>query len=151
MIYFQTHNHVDYDNELTQIEEKNEQIQNEPCIVCLEQTDNKMNKLYFKNSTETDFLKKTCQCECYIHKKCLNLWINKDSSCPICREEIVLIEEGNVYIYPITLIYYYDNTSFNRCVFFIKRFIYTCFLVCKLIAFLLIIKFLFYTILNSFV
>ena len=63
---------------INEIEESNE------CIICLEQCD---------KISET-FLEKTCKCKYYLHQKCLINWINvnKENSCLICKEKVILKE-----------------------------------------------------------
>ena len=34
-----------------------------------------------------------CDCNPIFHKKCLDIWINKTSSCPICRKKITITSE----------------------------------------------------------
>jgi len=65
---------------INEIEESNE------CIICLEQCD---------KISET-FLEKTCKCKYYLHQKCLINWINvnKENSCLICKEKIILKESN---------------------------------------------------------
>ena len=39
----------------------------------------------------------TCNCNPTIHKLCIDDWISKSSSCPICRKKIVLREKYSFY------------------------------------------------------
>ena len=35
------------------------------------------------------FIKKTCNCICYSHHKCIELWIETNSVCPICKKPLL--------------------------------------------------------------
>ena len=71
-----------YDDEITEITD------NEKCLICWETATNcnkliKMNSLHLFSS-----FYKSCDCNCIIHSECLLEWVNKQMSCPICRNEI---------------------------------------------------------------
>lgn len=61
---------------------------NELCLICLSPKE-KNNEIKFL----TDFsnIKVNCKCNPKIHYICLNDWVIKTQSCPICRKEIKLI------------------------------------------------------------
>jgi len=45
------------------------------CIICLEYIENDFaNKKYFN-----------CNCEHYFHNKCIECWMSKTRTCPMCR------------------------------------------------------------------
>ena len=58
------------------------------CFICFEyKIDDKFSpitlktqKIYFKN----------CNCDGAIHNKCLNIWIQSNKSCPICRINVII-------------------------------------------------------------
>jgi len=71
-----------YDDEITEITD------DEKCLICWETSTNcnnliKMNSLHLFSS-----FYKSCNCNCIIHSHCLLEWINRQESCPICRNEI---------------------------------------------------------------
>jgi hypothetical protein len=85
MAYFQIHNHLEFSPMLF---ENNETLLNDGvCVICLEQTNKKLSTCIFLNS-ENVSLKKICSCDCVIHQKCLNPWLYKSQSCPICRKKM---------------------------------------------------------------
>jgi hypothetical protein len=92
MIYFQIYNHLDSDNDFSESETNN--IENKiyyECIICLEKnTDEfkiiKLSKALLTNEENTKLVKK-CSCESFIHQYCLDIWVKKGESCPICRDK----------------------------------------------------------------
>lgn len=53
------------------------------CFICYE-----VNSDYpFQLNTQTLYNKR-CNCQGYIHKKCLDMWYESKHSCPICRNNI---------------------------------------------------------------
>ena len=86
MAYFQIHNHLEFD---TIFYEKNIELSNDGmCVICLESSNEKLSTCVFLNS-ENVSLKKICFCDCVLHQKCLNPWLYKCQSCPICRKKMV--------------------------------------------------------------
>jgi hypothetical protein len=55
---------------------KDDHIVNESCLICIE----KYNVGEFKR-----YLPK---CNHYFHKKCIDKWLRKNASCPICRDKL---------------------------------------------------------------
>lgn len=54
---------------------KNEHFKSNPCIIC------------FEEFTNSDICELDCSClNKFYHEKCLKSWIEKKSSCPICRK-----------------------------------------------------------------
>ena len=63
-------------------------------FVCFEfQVDN--NYIISLNNQTNYF--KFCQCNGYIHVNCLNLWYEKNETCPICRNSIKLVDSLELY------------------------------------------------------
>ncbi len=64
------------------------------CIICLESNDT-TNPILKLNT-----FKKPCNCDSYIHKKCLLKWYTYNAICPVCRISInTLIEENELPLY----------------------------------------------------
>jgi len=71
------------------------QDQYNDCVICFEYKTNFENKptslrkqiLYFSN----------CNCDVAVHKNCLQIWLHKNKSCPICRNNIV-VENNKILI-----------------------------------------------------
>lgn len=59
--------------------------QKDTCLICWMPTDenNELKKL--SNFLHINII---CDCQPKIHYLCLNIWISKNSSCPICRKKI---------------------------------------------------------------
>jgi len=65
------------------------------CFICFEYKNNFENKpttlrkqqLYFSN----------CNCNLAVHNNCLQIWLDKNKSCPICRNSII-VENNNIII-----------------------------------------------------
>ena len=72
----------------------NDNNDNNNCLICLEGTiieikDN--NHLINENTimvNSVPFLTKTCICDYHVHYKCIEKWIESNSICPICRNQI---------------------------------------------------------------
>jgi hypothetical protein len=56
---------------------KDDVIVNENCLICME----KYNTNEFKRLLP--------KCKHYFHKKCVDKWLKKNASCPICRDKII--------------------------------------------------------------
>jgi len=71
------------------------QEQYNECVICFEYKTNFENKptslrkqlLYFSN----------CNCDVAVHNNCLQIWLHKNKSCPICRNNIV-VENNKIII-----------------------------------------------------
>jgi hypothetical protein len=91
MAYFQIHNHLEFSPMFFENNEtllNNEASSNDgACVICLEQTSKKLSACIFLNS-ENVSLKKICSCDCVVHQECLNQWLCKSESCPICRKKM---------------------------------------------------------------
>lgn len=65
------------------------------CFICFEYKNNFENKpttlrkqqLYFSN----------CNCDAAVHSNCLQIWLDKNKSCPICRNSTI-VENNNIII-----------------------------------------------------
>jgi len=58
----------------------------EECFICYElRTELEISPISLKSQINYN---KTCGCDGWIHKKCLDIWYNKQKKCPICRQEI---------------------------------------------------------------
>jgi len=64
-------------------EKEEEDKEEEPdCFICYELLNE--NEQLIKLNNNAYYLKK-CNCEGFIHKKCLDKWFNSKNSCPVCR------------------------------------------------------------------
>ena len=70
---------------------------NKECIICWLTSSEVTHVKCMKNHF---FFVSSCNCNAYIHDTCLQKWINKQSSCPICRTKIFvnIIENKDYYI-----------------------------------------------------
>lgn len=100
------------------------------CVICW-MPSTKYNKI----NILSDFSHITTKCNCKpkIHYLCLNNWINRTSSCPICRTPII-----NHLIYSFkqnTFIEYYITISSQYSLYFLTIICYTSFinLICVLL------------------
>jgi hypothetical protein len=77
-----------YDFELDVIYETNKNIHNQEieCFVCLETSfEDELHPIKLNTSI---FYIRDCNCNGYIHKKCLDIWYNTNKKCPICRKHL---------------------------------------------------------------
>jgi hypothetical protein len=65
------------------------ELENNICFICYEE---KIPSLKLKN---INCYIKNCDCNIDIHKKCLDEWYNKNSTCPICIKLIFKTNENN--------------------------------------------------------
>ena len=80
----------------------------EPCLICL-QGSTIVDKI--KSISEMQFLKKTCNCICYSHHKCIETWIETKSVCPICKNPLLFPQnklETVINIQPVEI-----QTNYN--------------------------------------
>jgi hypothetical protein len=56
------------------------------CIICLQNSTLVHDIVTSMN--DMHFLIKTCDCLCYSHHKCIEAWIQTNSTCPICRKPV---------------------------------------------------------------
>lgn len=50
--------------------------------------------------------KKSCGCDGWIHKNCLDIWVKKQKKCPICRLEITEINDSNIVCTVVNVVSY---------------------------------------------
>ena len=76
------------------------------CIICLESNDTN-NPVLNLNT-----FKKPCECDSYVHKKCLLKWYKYNPICPVCRISIHTSTQNPLPLYNSS-----DNTlvTSNRC------------------------------------
>jgi len=94
MMYFQIYNH--FDNDETNYTYKETNQMRDICIVCLENSDKKLSDSSFLYS-ENLKLEKICSCECFIHQTCLDPWLYKNESCPICRKKMNFCKDDTYF------------------------------------------------------
>lgn len=83
-MYFCVYEH--YDEIQPNYYEKKESKNIIECLVCLEtKIVDELTPIKLKDQT---LYFTRCKCNSYIHKKCLKMWIEKQSICPICRVNI---------------------------------------------------------------
>lgn len=88
-LHFHLHN-VNYENnyfkschEINEKLKKSERIKkcdsilNENCFICMD------------NYKESELKRELPSCKHYFHKKCIDKWLKKKASCPICRDELL--------------------------------------------------------------
>jgi hypothetical protein len=114
MAYFQIHNHLEFEPIFF---EKNEDLLKDGvCVICLEETNTKLSMCSFLN-LENVSLKKICSCDCLVHQKCLNPWLYKNQSCPICRKKmsssVILQNTPQTAIQIVVIIFQNINVSDN--------------------------------------
>ena len=56
---------------------KCDSILNENCFICMD------------NYKELQLKRELPSCKHYFHKKCIDKWLKKKASCPICRDELL--------------------------------------------------------------
>ena len=89
------------------------------CLICLQSSSNSKDEI--KSVNEMHFLKKTCNCICYSHHKCIETWIETNSVCPICKQPLFfphnkLEDEKHETLIDIPLIDENEETQpHNRC------------------------------------
>jgi hypothetical protein len=59
------------------IKENDTNLLNESCLICM------------NNYKINEFKRTLPKCSHYFHKKCIDKWLKKKSSCPICRDELI--------------------------------------------------------------
>jgi hypothetical protein len=96
------------------------------CFICYENLDESLDDNDIINLNNKIHYIKTCNCEGYIHKKCLDKWYDTTNSCPICRTVITKLEpvtskifSSNLYI-GISYVFCLKNINkFKKCMFFL--------------------------------
>lgn len=98
------------------------------CLIC---HDKEYPQLTIKLNSNIYYLKK-CNCDGYIHKNCLDIWINFNRSCPYCRKKMEINSFFKKIIYKIT------NTYFKNI------FIYYAFFIIKIKGFVFFLCWLYF-------
>ena len=80
---------------------KDDTILNESCFVCLE------------NYKINEFKRILPSCKHYFHKKCVDKWLKKKASCPICRDVLKKNENDNLELEDNNLENDQENESVN--------------------------------------
>lgn len=65
----------------------------EECFVCLQETNNQ--EIPIKLTHQNLYIK-TCECQGYIHKDCLSKWYNINMTCPICRQNMIILSNKTI-------------------------------------------------------
>ena len=95
------------------------------CNVIEEDDTNKQCLICWLPSSEKDVIKKikdisdicsVCNCNPPFHYSCLEYWINRTSSCPICRKKIIINKQfsSNNYLKAITYFVFCFNLYVSR-------------------------------------
>jgi hypothetical protein len=71
-------------------------IEKDICFICWmpNEKDNMIKKL-----SDFSHITITCKCKPQIHQLCLNNWISKHTSCPICRTKIIVSKQQYLTYY----------------------------------------------------
>lgn len=73
-------------------------VEKDCCLICWTHSE-KNNQI--KLLSDFSHINVICKCKPKIHKTCLDIWINKNRSCPICRRKInvrLLKSENSLFI-----------------------------------------------------
>lgn len=137
-IYFSTYDPYDekYDYFLHSINEKEQRVldvNNNECAICLA-TSTITNDVEPLNTIK--IVKKSCECNVYIHEICLRNWVRIELSCPICRSKLEyldssFLETSKKFIY-VWYVFFIQNKNILLILFLYLCFLQTC-------AFLMII------------
>jgi hypothetical protein len=66
--------------------ERCETFENKECLICLEKKhERKEPNLLSLLIEKKENIVKECECECFVHDACLEIWLSKNMSCIICR------------------------------------------------------------------
>jgi len=81
-MFFCTYQHYDYEEPHDYLN----QIDIIECFICFEikiiDEDNPI------RLQEQPFYLRECECDSYVHRKCLKMWIDTNKNCPICRKMV---------------------------------------------------------------
>jgi hypothetical protein len=112
--YFKSNSEINTNTELTvtvsnDIKKNNIFI----CFICLSSNTNINDPV--KLMKEYSFYISSCECNSYIHNKCLDTWIKNTASCPICRNKTTVSLEYNYhkYIYKLTYYVFLGNVALS--------------------------------------
>jgi len=74
-------------NKLNKLKQCDKNIQQIECFICFETTcENELSPM--KLNSKNFYIKK-CNCDGFIHKKCLDIWYNANQKCPVCRQFMI--------------------------------------------------------------
>ena len=97
-----------YDNNIVN---NKKTIDNEECFICFQfLIDNEVKPIQLQ---EQLCYTKKCNCNGWVHKICLDRWVDNTSSCPICRNKIIKHNYNNFQIH-IIKIYNHINQHFYK-------------------------------------
>ena len=95
---FSDNENINNNNQLKEEEENNE------CLICLEKCNNTEKTIRFLSviSFHKELIKE-CECDCWVHSTCLEIWILQKKSCIICRNVFrentkEIIQHREIYI-----------------------------------------------------
>ena len=89
------------------------------CFICYELLNE--NEMPIKLNNNSYYLK-NCNCYGFIHKKCLDKWVNSNNSCPVCR---ISINKINYSISKnICVVIFYNNMNTIKKFGFVFLFIF---------------------------
>jgi hypothetical protein len=91
------------------------ELENNICFICYEE---KIPSLKLKN---INCYVKNCDCNIDIHKKCLDEWYNKNSTCPICIKLIYKKTNENKNINENSNINENNNIKNKKIIIFVKQ------------------------------
>ena len=107
---FRVVEHYDYENYRLENRETETDFASNECFICYEvAVKDELQTIRLNN--QTDFIK-LCECNGWIHKKCLNDWFEQAHTCPICRTNIqktpsilsIFAEKTVIIVFPINII-----------------------------------------------
>ena len=78
---FRTVDHYFNEDDAILLNEKEKEKSTE-CFICYEDLNDIEPIIKLNNNS---FYLKSCNCDGFIHKKCLDMWFNSKTKCPICR------------------------------------------------------------------
>lgn len=111
--------------------------QDTECFICYEI--NTINEQQPINMQNQHLYLKNCKCNGVIHIHCLNLWFDKNKSCPICRNNMIKNERTkSILFYFIPKSYYFYN-KFKSFSIKVLKFIFIFFIFYSIIDFYLLV------------
>jgi hypothetical protein len=103
---------------------------NKECNICLERFHHQENVdtnrlVFFIKHEYSNFIKK-CECDCYVHSRCLSAWFINKRSCIICRIQLQLQEEPRPIVRPSRFEY---TRLLLKCLYMITRIMQSVFII----------------------
>lgn len=109
----------------------NDEQTNKLCLICwLPSNKNET----IQNMKAISHIVVICDCNPMFHKNCLDEWINKTASCPICRKKLITTEtiannRNTILTYVIVIYNFATNTfRFATCMVMIHLFLQSCYI-----------------------